>query len=43
MVGTVLSFDAATWHHAIKVDSTGDCVKLMKNLKPSLLVANLGA
>ena len=41
MVGTVLSFDAASLRYAVKVDSTGECVRvLMKNLKPSLFVAS---
>ena len=40
MVGTVISFDAASLRFAVKVDSTGECVRvLLKNLKPSLSVA----
>ena len=42
LTGTVLSFDAGSLRYAVKVDSTGDCVRvLLKNLKPILLVAGL--
>ena len=44
MAGTVLSFDAASSRYAVKVDSTGECVRvLLKNLKPSLLAASMVA
>ena len=44
MAGTVLSFDAASSRYAVKVDSTGECVRvLLKNLKPSLLAASVVA
>ena len=42
LAGTVLSFDAGSLRYAVKVDSTGECVRvLMKNLKPILPVAGL--
>ena len=42
LTGTVISFDAGSSRYAVKVDSTGECVRvLLKNLKPIFLVAGL--
>ena len=41
--GTVLSFDEASSRYAIKVDATGESVRVLaKNLKPSIFVAGGG-
>jgi hypothetical protein len=43
MAATVLSFDEATCRYAIKMDATGETVRVLaKNLKPSIVGAGFG-
>ena len=43
MAGIVLSFDEVTARYAIKLEATGESVRVLaKNLKPSIFMPGLG-